>query len=228
MKEIVVLSLGGSLIVPEKIDSAWLDKFKILIIKLIKTYKFVIVCGGGFVAREYITILDNENKSKKQQSLAGMDVTRMNAKIMMQILGDYANKQLPSDMKQIKNMLKKEDIVFCGALRYSPNQTSDSTAAKISNYLNTKFINITNVPGLYAKNPMKNKKAKFIKEISWKGFEKKASKIKYKPGQHFVLDQKAAKLIKANKITTYIIGKDLKNLKNLLENKSFKGTMITG
>src|SRR3989344_8379040 len=228
MKEIVVLSLGGSLIVPEKIDSAWLDKFKILIIKLIKTYKFVIVCGGGFVAREYITILDNENKSKKQQSLAGMDVTRMNAKIMMQILGDYANKQLPSDMKQIKNMLKKEDIVFCGALRYAPNQTSDSTAAKLASYLKCSFINLTNVDGLYTSNPLKDKSARFIDKISWSDFQKRALSIKYKPGQHFVLDQKASKIIKRNKITTYIIGKDLKSLENLVHNKNFKGTIITG
>jgi len=226
MKEVIVLSLGGSLIVPEKIDPAWLDKFKHLIIKLKDKYKFVIVCGGGFVAREYITILEKEHKSKKQQSLAGIEITRMNAKIMMQIFGDSANKELPIEMKQIKDILKRKDIVFCGALRYAPNQTSDSTATKLANYLKTKFINITNVNGLYTDNPLKNKKAKFIEKISWKDFEKRALKLKYKPGQHFVLDQKAAKLIRKNKITTYIIGKDLKSLENLLKNKSFKGTTI--
>lgn len=228
MKEIIVLSLGGSLIVPEKIDPKWLDKFKSLIIKMSKKNKFVIVCGGGFVSREYITILKSEHKSKKQQSLAGITVTRMNAKIMMQIFGDRANKDLPIEMKQIKNMLEKENIVFCGALRYASNQTSDSTAAKMANYLKSKFINITNVEGLYTDNPAKNKKAKFIPSISWEDFEKRALKIKYKPGQHFVLDQKASTIIKKNKITTYIIGKDLKSLENIIKNKKFKGTIITG
>lgn len=228
MKEVVVLSLGGSLIVPEKIDPTWLDKFKNLIIKLKNKYKFVIVCGGGFVAREYITILKEENKTKKQQSLAGIEVTRMNAKIMMQIFGGSANKELPLEMKQVKTSLKKKDVVFCGALRYAPNQTSDSTAAKLADYLKTKFINITNVDGLYTNNPLKNKKAKFISAISWKDFEKRALKIKYKPGQHFVLDQKAAKIIKKDRIITYIIGKNLSSLRNLLENKSFKGTTIKG
>lgn len=227
MKEVVVLSLGGSMIVPEKIDSLWLDKFKHLIIKLKNKYKFVIVCGGGFVAREYITLLKEEHKSKKQQSLAGIAVTRMNARIMMQIFSD-ANKELPLEMKQVKSMLSKKDIVFCGALNYAPNQTSDGTAAKLASYIKTRFINITNVDGLYTDNPLKNKHARFIAQISWADFEKKALKIKYKPGQHFVLDQSAAKLIKKERIPTYIIGKDLKSLQNLLKNKPFKGTIIRG
>lgn len=220
------MSLGGSLIVPEKIDTVWLDKFKSSIMKLSKKNKFVIVCGGGFVAREYITILQSEHKSKKDQSLAGIEITRMNAKIMMQIFS-HANKNLPMNLEEVKESLEKNNIVFCGALRYAPNQTSDSTAAKIASYLKAKFINITNIDGLYTDNPIKNKKAKFIPEISWKDFEKRALSIKYKPGQHFVLDQKASTIIRKNKITTYIIGKELKNLENIINNKKFKGTIIT-
>ena len=227
MKEIVVMSLGGSLIVPEHVDTKWIDNFKKTILGLTKKYKFAIVCGGGFIAREYITILKEEHKSKKQQSIAGIQVTRINAKIMSEVFQDKANKTLPVEMKQVKDMLQKEDIVFCGALRYAPNQTSDSTAAKLAKYLKTRFINLTNVDGLYTSNPSKNKDAKFIKNISWNEFEKKASKIEYRPGQHFVLDQKASTIIKKHKITTYILGKNLNNLKNLLDNKKFIGTIIS-
>lgn len=222
------MSLGGSIIVPEKTDPKWLDDFKHLIISLTKKYKFVIVCGGGFVAREYIEILREEHKNNKEQSLAGIEATRMNAKVMMQVFDNYANKELPKEMKQVRDLLEKKDIVFSGALRYSPNQTSDSTAAKLAKYLKAIFINVTNVSGLYTSNPVKNPKAKFIPKISWKDFEDRALKIKYKPGQHFVLDQKASKIIRKNKIKTYIIGKDIKSLGNLLKNKKFIGTEISG
>ncbi|MEK6836767.1 MAG: hypothetical protein AABX94_03810, partial [Nanoarchaeota archaeon] len=160
-------------------------------------------------------------------SLAGIQVTRMNAKIMTQIFGKIANKEIPLEMKHVKSMLQKNDVVFCGALRYAPNQTSDSTAAKLAQYLKLRFINLTNVDGLYTSNPTKHKDAKFIEKISWAEFEKCALEIKYKPGQHFVLDQKAATVIKKHKITTYILGKNLNNLKNMLNNKKFKGTTIT-
>jgi uridylate kinase len=50
-------------------------------------------------------------------------------------------------------------------------------------------------------------------------------KLKFKPGQHFVLDQIASKIIMKKKIKTYIMG-DLKNLENFLNLKNFKGTII--
>ena len=64
--------------------------------------------------------------------------------------------------------------------------------------------------------------------ISWKVFCKMANKIKYKPGQHLVLDQSAARIIKQNKIKTYILGKDMNQLDKLLSGKKFKGTIIEG
>ena len=97
---------------------------------------------------------------------------------------------------------------------------------KLANYLKSDFINLTNVKGLYDKNPKKFRTAKFIPEISHKDFLKIAKKIEFKPGQHFVLDQKAAKIIKKYKIKTYILGQDLKQLDNVLKNKHFVGTLI--
>lgn len=228
MKKKIVISLGGSLIVPKEIDYIFLKKFRSLIRKNYSKYKFIVVCGGGSVARKYITALKKEGKNQKEISLAGIRVTRMNARFMMQFFGKEANENLPRSMKEVENLLSKNKIVFCGALRYSSKETSDGTAAKLANYLNTDFINITNVSGLYSSNPAKNKKAKFIPYTSWKDFEKRALDIKFRPGQHFVLDQKAASQIKKNKIKTYIIGKNLKNLDNILNNKKFTGTLIEG
>ena len=93
-------------------------------------------------------------------------------------------------------------------------------------YLKTKFINLTDVSGLYNKDPKNNKNAKLINKISWNDFESKSKKIRFSAGQHFVLDQKASTIIKKHKITTYILGPNLGNLENVLKNKNFKGTLI--
>lgn len=228
MKKEVVISLGGSLIIPDEVDISLLEGFKRILEKHKKNYKFVIVCGGGSVARKYINALRKIGRSDFLQSNVGISVTRLNARFMTYFFGKDANKGIPHDIKQVTNMLKKEDIIFCGALRYAPNQTSDSVAAKIANHLKAIFINLTNVPGLYTKNPKEFKDAKFIPEISWHNFWKRANAIKYRPGQHFVLDQTAAEIIMKNKITTYILGDDFKHLDNLLSGKSFKGTKIKG
>ena len=222
----VVISLGGSVILPDKPDLKFIDNFKKIVRKHYKKYRFVVVCGGGSIARRYINSLEREGKSEKELALAGIRVTRMNAQLLMQIFGKEANDSLPANMEQVKNNLKKNKIVFCGALRYAPDETSDGTAAKLANFLKTDFINITNVPGLYTSDPKKNKNAKLIKSISWKNFEKIALAIKFHAGQHFVIDQEAARTIKKNKIRTFIIG-NIKSLDNLLKEKSFTGTTIS-
>jgi uridylate kinase len=229
MKKTIVISLGGSLIIPKEIDIQFLKKLRKTILENTKKYKFAIVCGGGVIARKYISALKAQGKSPREQSLAGIRATRENAKFIMQFFGKkYCNDSLPLNMKQISSQLKKNPIVVCGALRYSPKSTSDETAAKLAKFLKTEFINLSNVSGLYTKNPKKYKSAKFIPRISWKDFEKMASKIPYKPGQNFVLDQRAAKIIKKHKIPTYLLGKNPSNLSKLLNKKPFKGTIIQG
>lgn len=228
MKKTIVISLGGSLIVPDKINLSLLNDFKKIIKKHEKNYKFVVVCGGGSIARKYIKALRKAGKNNYFQSLAGISVTRLNARFLTYFFGKDANQGIPHNMKQVKNLLRKNKIVFCGALRYAPNETSDGTSAKLARFLKTDFINLTLVSGLYTKNPLKNKNAKFIPKITWKEFNKKAQAIKFKPGQHFVLDQNAAKIIKQSKIKTYILGKNLKQLDNFLSNKKFIGTTIAG
>ena len=135
-------------------------------------------------------------------------------------------KGIPHTLEALKTYVKKKDIIFCGALDYKPDQTSDATASEVAKAYKTIFINLTNVEGLFDKNPLKYKSAKLIKNISWKDFDKMASKQKFKPGQHFALDQKASKTILKNKIKTYILGEDPKQIKNVLEEKCFIGSLI--
>jgi len=229
-KRVIVLSLGGSMIIPKDINVKYLTQFRKLLKQNTRKYKFVVVCGGGSTAREYISGLEKEHLGKKTffQGLLGISTTRLNARFMTYFFGNDTNKGIPHDMKEVKNMLRIYDIVFCGALRYAKNETSDGTSAKLANYFKTNFINITNVPGLHTKNPKKYKNAKLIPHISWKDFYKIATSQGFKPGQHFVLDQSAAGIIKDYEISTYIIGQNLKQLENLLKNKKFKGTLIQG
>ncbi len=229
-KRVIVLSLGGSMIIQENINTIFLDLFKKILKSNTSKYKFVVVCGGGSTARKYISGLENTKISSKtfHQGLLGIASTRLNARFMTYFFGEDANKGIPHDLKEVKNMLKKHDIVFCGALRYAPNETSDGTSAKLADYLETEFINITDVNGLYDKNPKTHKNAKFISNITWNEFNKRANISKFTPGQHFVLDQSASEMILKNRIKTYIVGTNLNNLNNILKNRKFVGTIIEG
>ncbi|MFH1710953.1 MAG: UMP kinase [Nanoarchaeota archaeon] len=227
MKKMIVLSLGGSLIIPDKIDVNFLKKFKKLILQNTKNHKFIIVCGGGSLARKYIFALKATGANEKLQSLSGISATRTNARFMSYFFNKDPGFGIPHTIETLNKYVKKHDIVFCGALEYRPEQTSDSTAAKIAAHFKTIFINLTNVNGLYDKNPLENKDARFIAKISWKELWKMANKLQYKPGQHFVIDQTASRIIMQHKIPTYVLGKDLKQLRNVLRGKKFSGTLIS-
>jgi uridylate kinase len=226
-KDVIVISLGGSLIIPDDVDGRFLSEFKKVLKKNSKKYKFVVVCGGGSLARKYIRAIESQGHGHVLQSLAGINATRANARFMSYFFGEDSRRGIPHSFFRVKRELRKKDVVFCGALEYKPNQTSDSTSADIARKLNCEFVNMTNVKGLYSKHP-KLKGAKFISKISWRDFFRMANKMKFKPGQHFVLDQKAARVIMNNKIRTVILGKNANQLNNLLKGKKFIGTEIFG
>jgi len=226
-KSTLVISLGGSKIVPDHVDLTFLQEFKRIITKYSKTTKFVIVCGGGSVARKYIDALKKDKKSDYLQAMIGISITRLNARFLSYLFGVDPEKGIPTDMKEVESLIKKNDFVFCGGLRYAPDQTSDTTAARLANHLDAKFINITNVKGLYTADPKKDKSAEFIEKISWKDFNAMVNKIKFSAGQHFILDQSAAEEIMKNKITTQIVG-NLREFEKILSGKPFIGTTISG
>lgn len=225
-KKAVVMSLGGSLIIPDEIDLEFLRKFREVIKKNAKDYKFIIVCGGGSVARKYINALREEGKSDYLQSLAGISVTRLNARFMAYFFGKDPEWGIPHDMKHVSNVLRKEDVVFCGALRYAPNQTSDATACRLAAFLKSDFINLTNVKGLYDKNPKKYKDAKFIPSATREQLAKIVHQVEQKPGMHAPVDYTAMKIIMQNKLRVFILGKDTRQLDNLLKGKAFIGSRI--
>lgn len=226
-KRVVVISLGGSQIIPDDINYTYLRKFKEVLKKHSKDYNFIIVCGGGSLARKYIEAVKKEGGDFLYQSYVGINATRANARFVSYFFGFNPEKGIPRNFRTLKKYMKKRGIVFCGALDYKPNQTSDTTSAQIASKLKAEFVNLTNVDGLYHKDPNKYNDAKFITKITWNGFDKLASKIKFKPGQHFVLDQQASKIIMKKRIPTFIMN-ETSELDKFLSWQKFKGTTIEG
>ena len=139
MKKVIVVSLGGSQIIHDnEINLKYLIGLKKLFIKHSKNYKFIVICGGGSVARMYIWALRQAGSNEKLQSFAGISATRTNARFMSYFFGSDVEEGIPHTMKEVEKMVKSKDIIFCGALEYHPHQTSDSTAAQIASHFNCK------------------------------------------------------------------------------------------
>ncbi len=221
----LVISLGGSLIVPEKINVNFLKRFRGLILNYTKKDKVAIMCGGGRTARYYIKEANKVKRlSNHNNDLIGLMATRLNGELVKAIFSDYAYEKVVYDSTK-KFKTNKKIIVGAG---YIPGCSTDKDAVLMAKTLRAKtVINLTNVDYVYDKNPKKYKNAKPIKEISWKIFLKIIG-TKWKAGRNVPFDPLAAIEAKKNKIKVIIInGHNLKNFKNLLDGKRFKGTVIS-
>ena len=224
MSKTIILSLGGSLIVPDKIDTSFLKYFKKIIEQYIKKdYKFIIICGGGKTARELqqaaskVSTLSNEDLD-----WLGIYATRLNAQLTRMIFGKNAEDFIIENPNERINF-KKNIVVAAGWL---PGWSTDYDAVLLAKNLNIKeIINMSNVDYVYDKDPKKFNNAKKIEKISWKKYINFID-VKWKAGMNSPFDPIAAKEAQKSKLRVCIIGKDLNNLENLLDGKKFKGTII--
>lgn len=230
-KNIIVISLGGSLIVPRHVDWKFLKKFRELIVSEIKKGKrFVIVTGGGYVAREYIQSASKVTQlTRNDQDWLGIHATRMNAHLIKTIFRNYAHPRIN------KNPLTKEDISehfshgekIMVAAGWHPGWSTDYVATIHAKRFSAKvLINLSNIQYAYNKDPKKFKDAKKIEEIKWKDFRKIVGN-RWDPGMNVPFDPVASKTAQEIGLEVIIAGgKNLANLKNILAGKKFKGTVI--
>ena len=224
MEKTIVMSLGGSVIVPDKIDINFLKSFKKTIDKNTnKGNRFVIICGGGKIARDYQKAASQIVKqSNDYLDWLGIHATKMNAWFMKAVFGKDAEKLIVDDPR--KKVSFTRNILIAGG--WKPGWSTDYDAILLAKNLGVKtIINMSNIDYLYDKDPKKYNNAKKIKNISWKRY-RKISGSKWKAGLNAPFDPVAAKEAEKSGLRVFIIGKDLKNFEKLLDGKSFKGTII--
>ena len=222
MPKTIILSLGGSLICPHNFD--FLKKFRQVIEKYIKkNYKFAIICGGGKLARTFQVIASKSSKlSNEELDWLGIHATKINAYIVKSIFGNSAETFITSNPTK-KISLKKNILIASG---WKPGWSTDYDAVLLAKkFKSVEVINMSNIDYVYDKDPKKFKNLKRIERINWNSYLK-ISGTKWRAGMNVPFDPIAAKEAQKSKIRVYIIGKNLKNLENLLNNKLFKGTTI--
>jgi len=220
-----VISLGGSMIFPDKINTSFLKKFRKLILSQVKKgNKFVIITGGGGINRQYNKALKKIIKpSHEALDWLGISVTAMNAFFLRVIFDDYACPKLLYN-PNIKIKTDKKIILGSG---WKPGCSTDKDAVLAAKTYKAKtVINLTNVSHVYTKDPRKYKNAKKIENIRWKDFRKIVGD-KWTPRLNAPFDPIAAKLAEKQKLKVVIAkGSDIGNLKKILDGKKFKGTLI--
>ena len=224
MAKTVVISLGGSVIYPDGIDTNFLKGFKKIVERFIKKgCKFVIYCGGGKLARNFQKAAAEISKVPETDlDILGIHSTELNAHLLRLVFKKYAEDFIVSN-PNIRVKFRKKIIVAAGWL---PGCSTDYDAVLIAKNLGIKeVINMSNVDYVYDKDPRMHKDARKIEKMSWSQLLKLTG-TKWKAGLNTPFDPIAAKEAKKMRMKAFIVGKNLENFSNLLDGKKFSGTEI--
>ncbi len=204
---------------PKELDVIFLKKFSKLIKELKKKHKLSIVCGGGYTARIYTKKAKELSLTTNQAHELGIFATHLNSKLIAELINGKFSNEHPEKIGRMRGL-----IVSGG---YKVGWTTDTDAALIAKTMKADvLINLTNVKGVYTKDPNKFKDAKLISQMNWKQFEEMFGKKVTGAGKHYVFDPIAGQICKKNKIKVVVMDKNIKNLKSFINNNKFIGTVI--
>ena len=224
-KNYIVISLGGSMIVPDKVDISFLNTF----VKNLKEYSgkgfnFIIITGGGRLSREYNDIARQlNNPNADDLDWLGIRATRLNAELVRIAFGDYACSYIIMDPDNIPETNKS--IILGGG--WKPGNSSDLAAVHAAISVGAKkLINLSNIDFVYDKDPKKFSDAVPVREFSWLDF-RALLPAEWVPGLNMPFDPIAAEKAESLGLEVVIMGgKNIENLKNYLDGKEFDGTTI--
>jgi len=228
-RDYLVISVGGSLIVPEDIDVSFLQNFRSLVLKKTPSgSSFYIIAGGGRLARNYQEaardIRGEETLEREDMDWLGIHSTRLNAHLLRTIFIEEAQARI---IKNPTHRFRGRESVVIGA-GWKPGWSTDYCAVMAAKTLGaTKLVNLSNIDYVYTDDPRENPSAEKIERIGWAEFRKLIPE-EWDPGLSSPFDPVAAREAEALGLEVAIMnGGNLGELENYIDGKPFKGTVIS-
>lgn len=225
--ETIVMSVGGSLIVPDQIDTTFLIKLKNFVdSETTNGRRFIIIAGGGKTARRYqdaaaeVAKLENDDLD-----WMGIHATRLNGHLLRTIFRNIAHPAMITNPDDIQDVPQTAKVVIASG--YRPGASTDLRAVQIANLVGAKkVINLSNIDYVYTADPREDDSAEKIEDISWTDFRAIIPE-EWDPGLSSPFDPVAARTADESGIEVAIInGNHESALEDYLAEKEFVGTRI--
>lgn len=202
------------------------EEYAKLFKELVGQYHLVVVTGGGAIARYYIKAAREMDVPESLCDHLGILVSRLNARLLVDGLGEYAFPEVPTTIDELKHYFSSGKIVAMGGL--TPGHSTNAVAAIAAETVKADlFINATDVDGVYTADPSKDPKAKKLDEVSAPRLAEILSTTDIVAGAYDLMDPLALRIIQRSKIPTIILsGRTPSNVLKALEDKPI-GTRVT-
>lgn len=222
----VVLSLGGSVLMPS-LEENRLAEYASVLRSLSGKASLLVVVGGGGEARRYIGIMRDLGVDEGTSDEVGILITRLNATLLIAALGDDAYPKVAESHAEAKKYAESGKIVVMGGI--TPGQTTDAVAAVLAERVGAAvFLNATSVDGIYSSDPKKDAHATRFDAITPQELLEIVGGTALGAGSNTVLDIVAARVVERSNIPLVVLdGRDPKNLTAALLAGKFRGTVVS-
>ncbi len=228
MSHITVLSVGGSIVAPDQVDTHYVQKLTALLrarVTAPNSERFALVIGGGKAARSYQEAMRSMRPDAPVESLdtIGIAATRLNASLVMAVLGDVAGDVLVTDPTNIP----QSDAPIMVAGGWKPGFSTDNVAVVLAESVGAStLINLSNIKKVYTADPSVDSAAVPLDEITWDRLSEIVG-TDWIPGKNTPFDPIATKRAATLGMTVIAAdGRDIENLEAILDGRRFEGTTI--
>jgi uridylate kinase len=224
-REKVVVSIGGSVLIPGKDDPEYIMKLASLLRRLSKNVQLVVVVGGGKIARYYTETGKQVGGTTFECDILGIGTTRLNAQLLAIALGGLSVTDIPLTAKEAADRSTPEKIVVMGGTE--PGHTTDAVAAMVAKAMHAdRIVNATSVDAVYSEDPKKNPDAKRFSRLTIDELGKIVNR-EHMSGQNGVFDPLGIKIAKEECIDIVIVdGRNFDELRNAILGKNIFGTYV--
>ena len=161
----VVVSIGGSVLIPEKDDAKYIKALADMLRDVSKEVEIMVVCGGGKVSRYYSKTGKELGGTTYQLDELGIGVTKVNAKLLDIALGDAGIGKVPQTAEECASERHIGKVPVMGGTE--PGHTTDAVAAMIAKACDAdRIVNASNVDAVYTDDPRTNPNAKMLDKIT--------------------------------------------------------------
>jgi uridylate kinase len=223
-KDRIVIKLSGS-IFGQDTNESLIGEYAEMLLSINNEIQPIVISGGGKIARHYINLARALGSDEANLDIMGIDVSRLNAKLLQTALQEKAYPKIPKTLEEVAIAVESGRIVVTGGLH--PGQSTNATSALIAEIVKaSKFLNATDVDGIYDSDPNLNKDARLLKKITIQECMRILESESFIAGTYDLMDIVALKVIERSKIPTRILRSETLNIKNAVENKNYVGTEI--
>lgn len=200
----VVVSIGGSVLAPD-LESERVTRHAAVIEELVDEGCTIgAVVGGGVVAREYIGAARSLGANEIQLDQIGIDVTRLNARLLIAALGGQAAPSPATNYEEAGEAMHRGDIAVMGGV--TPGQTTDAVSAALAEYTDADLlVYATSVPGVYSADPNRYDDAERFTDLTPGELVDVIADIEMNAGSSAPVDLLAAKLIERSGMRTIVL-----------------------